>query len=792
VGEDGFSLLWRLAFSDARYPLAMRLSRLAIPAIVAGLGFLFAVLLRMDSLTGQLDSANPRTGSYVTEDASEGATRPNKPTLVPRGGLLPVDAEPRRSVIAGPRGRVLECGTDRPIEGLSVQLKSGGKIHAGTVTAADGAFSFSRPDRSRSAVEIVTDEWRITPRKYRLDEDQSRGAADLVFRAERIVAEPLRGVLLDRRTGEPVPEFLIRAKGPRGEAKSLEVEGDPNMGDPTVTFEFRSPPRRFENIVTGKDGRFESAGGFEAGVLDVVLVDHPSLLNKTTSSQEGKRTIEHKHVFDEASPSEDIEIKVAIGPTYRLDVALPGEMSVDDFYATFPLPSSGLRGLHRPVAGDPSSPMALLYGRVTTPNALEQEAPLRKGEPVWARFPEPVLTIQEVAGNEGDQRLHVRSRDGHWSGSAPVSSIVGIYAEVVPISLEARGAVEGTVLEAGGNAVPTAWIQLVTAPASLSPIEEVGADAKGRFEFKWLTEGDYDVVVHTDRYEESRSAISIVNGATENLEIRLAAGLSLGTISGLLRSRTGQHRSKGGVVTLKGLEDPSFFLFKTVSYQKRKGEYTAEFSFENVPSGNYEVSLEPLDNMRWETRTIMVSPPADGIEFICEDDAPTFDLGFRAIDAQTGRPIERSWNIVWQGNPLDDVRLDDDWKTGLYKDIPEGVSLQWILRAEGYRLATGDEMDIRTEADHRVVEARLDRGWGQVFKITTREREPIEGVELIVDGSSIGMTDAQGMISMNLDGKPRFLEFRYKDWFVTWGRVDPDEDGFGWGPETLVYLDRDH
>jgi hypothetical protein len=47
------------------------------------------------------------------------------------------------------------------------------------------------------------------------------------------------------------------------------------------------------------------------------------------------------------------------------------------------------------------------------------------------------------------------------------------------------------------------------------------------------------------------------------------------------------------------------------------------------------------------------------------------------------------------------------------------------------------------------------------------------------------------MVSMNLDAKPGALEFRYEDWVVTWGRVDPREDGFGWGPQTPVYLGPD-
>lgn len=695
---------------------------------------------------------------------------------------------PRESV-SGPHGKVVEEGSDKPIEGLVIQMQFAGKVFAETVTQVNGTFYFPQPDRRMLSVRVVTEEWRVSPRKYRLDVDQTEGQSELLFQAERIVAAPLRGRLVDRRTDEPVPHFLVQARGPRGEVQESSREGDPDKGEPALsTFTFHSPPRRVENILSGADGWFESSGGFEAGLLDLVLVDHSSFFKEGATFPDEDNSVEHQHAFDETTPPAVAEIRIDIGPTYRLDTTLPNGTAVEDFYATFPQPSIGLRELHRAVAENPSSSMAMFYGSAMKPNALEQQAPLRVGEPVWARFPSPVILIEALQEEYGGYDLHVRSRNGHWSGRATVSSLEGIYTELVSVTLTAHGAIEGTVLNNEGKPVPTAWIQLSPATAPSQPVREIGADGKGRFAFKWLVRGEYEVTVQDDRYDEWKSAVSIEAESTQRLEARLTAGVPLGTVSGVLRSRTGQHRSKGGSVSLKSLDDSDFFLYKTVTYRKRSGEYLAEFSFDDVPSGNYELSLQPLDNMRWETRQMIVSPPAEGLEFICEDGGPTFDLEVRAIDAETGDPIGKSWNIVWQGDPLDDVRLDDDWETGLYEAVPEGVSLHWALHAEGYRLARGDESHIHAEANHRVIEARLVRGWGQIFKVTTREREPIAGVELVADGNSLGVTDSQGMVSMDLDAKPRSLEFRYEGWHVSWGRIDPEEDGFSWGPETPVYL----
>lgn len=691
----------------------------------------------------------------------------------------------------GPRGMVIEVGSERPIEGLTVRMRRGTTVLAETVTGVDGSFLLPRPEKKRPLVEIVTEEWRLAPSVQRLDADQSRGLVELVFRAEHIVSETLRGILIDRRTDEPIPEFLLEARGPRGERTTTWTEADPTSGEDRVALEFQPPPKRVESILTGNDGRFGSTGRFEAGVLDLVLLDHPQSPARGRSPSEAARTVEYRHEIDEGIPSREVELRIVIGPTYLLETDLPRGTAIEDFFATFPGPLVASE-LHRLVGSDPDSPMARFYGSALKQSALDSVAPLRRGERIWTRFREPVIDYPgQVQDPSGARELHVRSRDGYWSAQATVSSVVGVYPRVVPMTLEARGVVEGAVVDSKGNPVPTAWIMLSSLSESTSPSHQVGADANGRFEFRWLVPAEYEVAIETDRYGPWKSTVVVEGGSTEHLEARLRSRAPLGAVSGMLRSRTGRHRSKGGVLSLRSLENPDFFLLQTATYTSRNGEYVAEFAFKDVPNGRYELSLKPLDNLRWETRRMTVSPPAEGLEFLCEDDMPTFDFEFLAIDAETGTPIEQSWSIVWQGSPLEDVRLDAQWDTGVYEDVPEQVALHWVLRAGGYRLATGDESTIRDRADHRVVEVGLVRGWGQIFKVTAREGSPIEGVHLYADGSPLGATDSLGMVSMDLDGKPHSLEFRYEGWHVSWGEVDPQEENFGWGPETPVYLSPD-
>ncbi|MBI1381978.1 MAG: hypothetical protein GC161_12935 [Planctomycetaceae bacterium] len=765
-----------------------------IAAVVVALGLVLLVArcaweggTSHDGASLQGPAAVPSPAQPPAPDPRESVPLAESPTALVAEPPAPSEGS-RRSPVAGPRGRVLDAATEHPIEGLLVRLRSGKQVLAEALTGPDGSFLLPEPERARRTVEVVSDGWRSAPRSYRLDEAESSGAAELVFRAERIVAAPLRGRLVDQSSGEPVPAFLLRVGGPFGEARLSETQADAD-DDASVPFQLRGPPRRIEEIVTDMDGQFVSEGGFEAGPLELALLDLPaSVASRTAPSGFDEEVMEHRHTFDEQTPPEAAELRVGIGPTYRFDVTLPTGMDVGEFYATFPQKLAGLRELHRTVSGDPASGMASLFGSVMKPDVLEPNAPLRQGEPVWARFRHPIRLLPPSAGTQEASILQVRSRDGHWSGSAPVRSLEGIEPELLKITLEPRGALEGTVLDGDGKPVPTAWIQLMASSTASSPIHEVGADPKGGFAFRWLPEGEYELVVLTERYAASRTNVVVESGGTERLDIRLVADVPLGTVSGVLRSRTGQHRSKGAIVTLRALGTNDFFQFKSVRYRKRKGAYTADFVFEGVPHGEYELSIQPLDNLRWESRAMRISSPAEGLEFVAEDDVPTFDLAFRAIDALTGSPIEERWVRLWYGEPGDEVRLTAHWETGIFAKVSEGVPLHWVVRAEGYRVATGNETQMRMDGDLRVIEARLERGWGQTFLVTTREQAPIEGAELLVDGRSAGTTDAKGFVSMNLDAKPQRLEFRYKDWVVVWGNVDPGAEGFGWGPETSVYL----
>lgn len=680
-------------------------------------------------------------------------------------------------------GRVIERESRAPVPGVLVRMRKGSTTLAETMTDAEGSFALPPSERTRPSVELVSDRWRADTERIRLDEDQRSGRTPLEFQVERVFATPVHGRLFDRQTGEAIPDFLLVWSGPRA-APSMTSK-DP--AEPGFSWTLEGPPRRTEPVTTDASGHFTTRGSFEAGQLEVAPLDVPTRGERSQSSGELSGSLQHEHRFTGAGPAEAVELSLAIGPTYHLELLVPDGLHLQDLHAAFPRKCKGLRRLHSFAAEDTGSAVGAFLNAIADPGVLEEHAQLRGGEPVWVRFRSPVFPEDPGPGAEGLQ-LHVRSEDGHWSGSAPVTSVVGIQSNRVRIELDTRGAIEGRVVDADGAPVTGAWIQRIAPGSGEDVAEEVGAGKDGGFRFAWLEPGTHALRVESQRFGEWRQQVDVRAAETALVDVVLTSDLPQGTVSGRLRSRTGRHRSKGAVVQLASTTDPELTFLRTVHYSDTEGELVAPFEFEKVPAGEYEVSINPLDNRRWDALRKTVVAPARGIEFTCLDDAPTFDLEFRAVDARSGSAVEGLSTIVWHGSPTDELRLDDDWQTKRYLGVPEDSPLRWVARAEGYAPSWGDASAIARYGDVRTVVVKLEPGWGQIYKVTTPEREPLEGVELFANGERMGKSDAQGLIAIQLPEQPRTLEFRLDGWRVTWGRVDPTATDFGKGLETPVYM----
>ena len=139
-----------------------------------------------------------------------------------------------------------------------------------------------------------------------------------------------------------------------------------------------------------------------------------------------------------------------------------------------------------------------------------------------------------------------------------------------------------------------------------------------------------------------------------------------------------------------------------------------------------------------------------------------------------------------------DRRLNAPSENAEYEDVPDAGRLTWTLRAAGYQVAVGDESVFRgLEGDHKIAKIPLERGWGQVFEVTTpNEADPIVGVEIFVDGVLHGETDRRGIAIVNVDQRPASVRLKLAGWKVTWWSGDEDTLSSEWGSDTPVYMSK--
>jgi len=270
--------------------------------------------------------------------------------------------------------------------------------------------------------------------------------------------------------------------------------------------------------------------------------------------------------------------------------------------------------------------------------------------------------------------------------------------------------------------------------------------------------------------------------------ITLSEGLAVADVSGLFRSRTGQHRSKGITISLRAIDDPDCWFLSQAGYSREDGEQIARFHLKDVPVQEYEITISPLDNMRWGSRRRRLLPPCS-LEFECDDSGRASDLEFRTTDAAGGDAIEEFWAKAYfeeEGGEL--VELRQDWESEKFLRVPDSTSVQYVVRANGYRVARGSRQPGQQPGDG-LVSVALERGWGQLFRVVEKEGTPIEAVEVLVDGEVMGRTDRHGFFELNLPVAPSSIEFRRGDWTVIQGSGDPGASSYEWGAINLIRME---
>jgi len=686
-----------------------------------------------------------------------------------------------REAITGPRGRVVMLDTGKPVAGVPVIMRFGSKELARTVSDADGHFSLPEPKRKGRRVQLDSNEWRAGVKSIRLDEAQSSGETPLLFEVEFVHVALIRGRLVDPVANEPVPDFRFELFGP--------IDEDGNAAGPSST---RS------RLTTDAEGRFVSRQALEAGRYGLLLFDLRRSSQSNPSLDE-PREAKLVHQLDDIEQ----DIPITIGPTYHFEGELPEGLDHDDFVVSFSGSSRQSRAAHDARAKDETGILSAggnpLFGAYMGERPAIR-AHLRDGPNPWARFREPIddFTVQYMLGQFGELppdwslELRVRSNDGQWVATTTVNSTKGIYPRKLPLKFEPQGSLRGEVVDENGKVLRTAWIIARPSDDVDRVPTEVGVDKRGAFELESLAAGEWTVRVEAETFTAWEGKVTIVPFEANQFRAQLTSNGQSGSISGTLKSRTGKYRPRNGAqIILQRLDADAAPDFRMVRFRRSSDGRTADFEFERVPAGEYELSIETTDNYAWNHRSVIVRAPANDIEFICEDEADTRDLELRPVDAQSGAAIEPNWAMLWVGEPTNEQLLDRHWDSERFEAIPQDHPYRWLVRAKGYRFATGDESAFRLEDDLWVLDVELVPGWGQAFRVTTDTKRPLAGVALFADGERIGVTDAHGLVLLDLESKPQELHFELDGWRYEWGRIDPSDDNFGWGVETAVHMERE-
>jgi len=501
------------------------------------------------------------------------------------------------------------------------------------------------------------------------------------------------GVLLDANTREPLPHYL------------LDVKHEDWLAE----------------LYTDADGRFRSAQELASGTIEVHYRDHRELPGSFVEVGIGMVERWDSSYFD-ASSAEPDELLIDSGPTYRLD--LSGQLPVAD------------SGLVAVVLG-PADSFRNTLGSV-------YRAPVRGGERgglPWVRFlPLPMDLLPRTA----PWRLDVFSQDGFWFGTGETESIRGVQPDPVSVELAARGRLTGSVRD-GRDAVTGVSVEL--RPTDSRGESVCGrTDDAGSFALEWAVPGRYELILDPPRHEPWSKRVKVRALETTDVTVRLRGRAIAGDVRGRLTSRTGTY-ANNLLVILDGQGAGTPDMNQGVSFHAENGAQVADFAFEDLPHGDYVVSvLSMLDKFAWTPQRVTVAAPATDLAFEVLDDVPTAHVTFEVVDADTGIPVE-PFTLAYSTNGAGMLALGGMGAEGphLY-DFPVGNDILWGVAADGYASTFGDETAFDFDASGDPL-LRLDliRGWGARLVVVDDESgAPVADAVIEVDGREVARTDADG------------------------------------------------
>jgi hypothetical protein len=576
------------------------------------------------------------------------------------------------------------------------------------------------------------------------------------------IGTPFRGRVVDVRTGEPVPAAIAKAEGLEG---TIEAPTD-------------------------AEGRFAGDAPLRSDFEEIAFFDAFGPAHIRTAPRDELESL-----------GEDAGwlARIRIGPTYRLRMLGPGASDAE-------------RWKLQVVESPPRKPERA-WGWID----------VIPGDPSWARYDNPGPEPEESSR----LRIEVQNEAGTLRGSAPIAATVGIHPGVLEIAIDASFArVLGRVLDSDGRPMARAQVYAISRagpPPAGVLWPTIQTDAQGRYAIGGLAPGPHWIHARPRRGEEAQTIeIALAVGETTAPDIVVPAEKKAGAIEGFLRSAASSDFPVA-VVRLRAADGRSFDHFDIVDTRQQLpaesgfparvdlNGYALErkgfFEFQQVPEGEYLLTVISSDGRAWRPSPLRVRPPNQALEIFRADEPAEWQAGFHVVDARTGERLER-FRVQFQ---MPDLWSNEDFEAG--PEVPnatfaEGARFRWNVYADGYGLASGTESVFAGPGGVRVANVQLRPGFaarllfrdaqGQFAtigddhngRVAVLERPPVAGVRVYADGEPIAVSDADGAAVLELAAPPDRIDLTASGWTVLGSERFRDGRILGDTREVVVWLTR--
>ena len=606
-------------------------------------------------------------------------------------------------------GKVLDELRREPVAGCEARLWTPAGIAATVTTGADGRFAFALPDAPDSDEALEAWVQVAPPAGWTIREepvDIPPGAetpVELVFHAVRDAERsPLHLTVVDAASGEPVPHYAVR---------------------------FYSSEGLSEVATSDAAGAIDTEIAYAAGEVFYTEID----LGVADRSP-------HQHRFahdGRASEGERRPLAVHIGATYLISVELPEAASPDRFFARVVPEAFAHLGADR-------------FGHT---------APLRGGDPLWARFGPFPHHWFITDSRTGPYRLEIHDRHMRWFGGAPVLTVEGRHPGVVRIELVPLATLSGRVFEPSGAPVDGAHVRLDPALAESDAWALAWQMTKinGAFLFKGIAPGTYVLRART-RARGFGEAQLVFDGERDVTRDIVLVPVPTGRVSGRVVSRTGTYVGRPWLFLEPRDEALAGMRLRTMLrlVDEGAGPIEGKFDFGELPIGEYELTIGGAERI-FEPEMIVITPPAEQLLFTCLDDVTVADLAFDARDARTGAAPSELYLRYRLGDEIAELGLEGEDPFG--PTVREDQPLAWWLLAEGYRPAHGDLSAFHLELGEpwsgaKVARISLAPGWGRIVRVEDESGAGLAGAAVFLDGEQVAETGTDGCVVVGAEEAP--------------------------------------